>query len=468
MNTHDYDFCVIGAGSAGYAAAMTARRLGKTVAVAETEAPLAGLCILRGCMPSKTLLRSAEIAHLVETAPDLGIEPQSFSVNMRTVINRKRRIIDGFAAYRRLGITKFPIFQGQPRFTGKNELRVGDDVIRATFFLIATGSLINVPDGIPGLRETGFVTSDDVLEMDALPKSVLILGGGEVACELAQYIGRLGSETTVLQRSATVLSHEDADVGVAVRAGMEADGITVETGVQLLQIQRRGARKLVAAKVSGVERSFEADEIFAALGRRPNLDGLDLDAASVERDGVGLKVNEFLQTTNPAIYAAGDSIGTRELVHVAVYEGQLAAQNACGDRRRVVEYWLQETRAVFTDPQVGIAGLNERQCKERGIEYAVATYPFNDLGKAIATDQTRGFIKMLASPKDGTILGVTCVGPEASDLIHEAIALLYFKATIDDVMQMPHLHPTLAEIITYPAEELCDRLEHRGYALVTP
>jgi len=466
MKTHEFDFCVIGAGSAGYVAATTARGLGKRVIFAESPQPLAGLCILRGCMPSKTLLRSAEIAHFVKTAPDLGIEPGPATVNMHRVIQRKRQIIDGFAAYRRQGIAEFPILRGAPRFVGRKMLEVGDDCIEASAFLIATGSAINVPD-IAGLRETGFVTSDDVLEMTALPESVIVLGGGFVACELAQYLVRLGVQTVMLQRSKTILSSEDHEIGEELRDALAADGIKIFTGVTFVRAEAAARKKAVVARIDGKEHRFEADELFAALGRRPNFERLNIEAAGIRSDGRGLVVNEYLQTTNPDVYAAGDVIGSRELVHVAVYEGQLAARNAFSGKRSAADYSLQAARALFTDPQAAVAGLSEKDCIERKIPYETASYPFNDHGKAIATDLTRGFVKLVVSP-EGRLLGVAIVGAEASDLIHEAIALLYFKATVDDVMLMPHLHPTLAEIITYPAEELCDRIEHRRYALVTP
>jgi len=467
MKRHEFDFCVIGAGSAGYVAATTARGLGKTVAFAESPRPLAGLCILRGCMPSKTLLRSAEIAHFVKTAPHFGIEPGPLSVNMHRVIQRKRHIIDAFAAYRRQGIGEFPILRGAPKFVGANELQVGDERIRAAAFLIAAGSVVNVPE-IPGLRDTGFVTSDDVLEMASLPESVVVLGGGFVACELAQYLVRLGVQTVMLQRSPTLLSAEDPEIGAEVRDALESDGMKIFTGVSFVRVERAGNKKAVVVRIDGEERRFEGAELFAALGRRPNLEGLNIDAAAVQSDGWGLVVNEFLQTTNPAVYAAGDVIGSRELVHVAVYEGQLAARNAFSDTKTAADYSLQAARALFTDPQAAVAGLSERDCKERDIPYETASYPFDDHGKALAVGLTRGFVKLVVSPDQGRILGVAIVGAEASDLIHEGIALLYFKATCDDVMLMPHLHPTLAEIITYPAEELCDRLKHRRYALVTP
>lgn len=466
MSTHEFDLCVLGAGSAGYAAAVIARDLGKSVALVDGPGPLGGLCILRGCMPSKTELRSAEVAHLARTASAVGIRVEGVVADVAAVVERKRRIIEGFADFRVEGIKKFPLFQGAPHFSGRNEMVVGDAVVRARKFLVSTGSVINVPD-IPGLRETGYVDSDDVLEMERLPESFVTLGGGPTACELSQYLHRMGCSVSMVQRSRWLLSREDEDVGESLGGALERDGLHLTTGAIIKRVERAGARKRVVAQRGPQEIVIEADEIFMALGRRPNVDGYALEAAGIAYDRNGIKVNEFLQTSNPDIYAAGDVTGSYELVHVAVYEGQLAAHNAIDPTQRQASYGLQRARAVFTDPQVAIAGVTERECVERGIEHAIATYPFDDLGKAISANLTEGFIKMIAAP-DGRMLGVTIVGAEAADLIHEAIALLYFKANCHDVMEMPHLHPTLAEIITYPAEELCERLECVKHVLVQP
>jgi pyruvate/2-oxoglutarate dehydrogenase complex dihydrolipoamide dehydrogenase (E3) component len=466
MGSYDFDLCVVGAGSAGYAAATTARGLGKSVVLADGEGPLAGLCILRGCMPSKTLLRSAEIAHLVRTAPELGVRVGEVRYDVPHIVRRKRRIIADFAADRVDGIRSFPLFQGRVRFTGRDTLAVGEREIRARRFVIATGSVINIPP-IPGLAEAGYITSDEVLDMEELPSSIVVLGGGAVAVELAQYLARLGCRTTILQRSATLLSGEDHDVGTALREALTQDGIRVVTDTALLGATRNAKGKCVRFRHAGRDEEVCADEIFVALGRRPNVDAFGFEVAGVAYDAGGVRVDPYLRTTNPVIYAAGDVTGAVELVHVAVYGGAQAARNAFSENPQPLNYDLLGARAVFTDPQVGVAGLSEKQCRERGIAYVSARYPFAELGKAITAGLTQGFVKMLAAP-DARILGVTIVGAEAADLIHEAIALLYFKARTHDVMEMPHLHPTLAEIMTYPAEELCERLEHEAHAVVTP
>ncbi len=464
--SQQFDLCVLGAGSAGYAAAMTARSMGKSVALVDGDGPLSGLCILRGCMPSKTLLRSAEIAHLMKVAPTLGVIPSDVRYDIRAIIERKRRIIRGFADYRIEGIEQFPLFRGKPRFVGPTSIRVGEQTIEASKLVVATGSLIDVPP-VPGLPEAGYVTSDDVLDLETLPRSVIVLGGGVVACELAQYLVRMGVDTTMIQRSAALLSSEDADVGEALRMSLERDGIRVYSGTTLRAVERSGGAKRVDFQIAGEDMSVLAQEIFVALGRKPNVEGFGFDLAGISYDRYGVKVDEHLRTSNQHVYAAGDVTGVWELVHLAVYGGQLAARNAFAAHPKVINYDLQAARAVFTDPQVGIAGLTERQCQQRRIAYIKATYPFNDLGKAITAELTDGFVKILAAP-DGRIVGVAIVGAEASDLIHEAIALIYFGAKCHDIMEMPHLHPTLAEIITYPAEELCERIEHETHVVVTP
>jgi pyruvate/2-oxoglutarate dehydrogenase complex dihydrolipoamide dehydrogenase (E3) component len=327
--------------------------------------------------------------------------------------------------------------------------------------------VINLPE-ISGLAETGYVTSDEVLELENLPPSVIVLGGGPTACELAQYLQRLGVAVTMLQRSPTLLSREDPDVGVALAHALVDEGMEIRMGVKLLNAEKSGGRKRVNFEVDGASGTAEADEIFVALGRRANVDGIGLAAAGIQYDYRGIHVDEHLRTTNPDVYAAGDVLeNSTQLVHVAVNEGQTAARNALSNARLTIDYDLHGARAVFTDPQVAIAGLTERECNQRALPHEVAKYPFEELGKAIAIGATKGFVKMLAAP-DGTILGVGIVGAEAADFIHESIALLYFKANIRDVLEMPHLHPTLAEILTYPAEELCECLEHEEHALVKP
>ena len=467
MAQHQYDFCIVGAGSAGYAAATRARELGKSVVLVDGTGPLGGLCILRGCMPGKTVLHSAEVARTVRQASTVGVDVYGFDVNPQRIVDRKRRLVEEFATARVRELQGFPLLRGPLRFCGSHELQVGEDRVRASKFLIATGSVINIPP-LPGLRETGYLTSDDILDLEELPKSIIILGGGAVCVELALYLKQSGVEVTILQRSPTLLSSEDADIGEVLRAVFEREGITVVTGLQFEHIERSAGGKRVHVLVNGAKLRFEAEELFAALGRRANVDGFGFEHAGVDYNENGVCINDYLQTTNPDIYAAGDVTGIWRLLHVAVYEGKLAAQNAFTTPVEPARYDLYRARAIFSSPQVGIAGLSERRAQAQGIWYDKASHPFSDVGRAIVINATDGFAKMLAA-RDGTILGITIVGAQASDMIHEAIALLYFHSNVRDVLAMPHIHPTLAEILTYPATELAGRIRSRptvelGYA----
>ncbi len=449
-----YDLVILGAGSAGYAAARTARDLGARVALVD-RGPLGGLCILQGCMPSKTLIASSDRAEDIRQAGQLGVGTDAPRIDMPAIAARKRTIIKGFADYRIESLESFPLYEGAARFISPSEVSVGDDVVlRGEAFIIATGSSI-APPAVPGLAEAGYLDSDAMLDLEQVPKSVIVLGGGYVGSELGQFLARMGTETTFLIRAKHLLSGEDADVGESLTMYFRQEGIDVRAGVVLSHVETSGARKRVYYMHDGERRSVEADEIFHALGRVPNVAGLDLEKAGVECHTItGITTGPDLRTCVPHIFAVGDVAGHFPLVHVAIYQGELAARNALTGGKEPADYSLQKTHTIFTDPQVAIAGRTEKELQAAGIAYRTSSYPFSDHGKAIAIGKTKGFVKMMAAPRDGRILGAAIVGAEASDLIHEVLVALYYGATVADFVRIPHLHPTLAEILTYPAEDL--------------
>jgi pyruvate/2-oxoglutarate dehydrogenase complex dihydrolipoamide dehydrogenase (E3) component len=458
VKTLKYDLVVVGAGSGGYAAARTARDLGATVAMVD-HGPLGGLCILRGCMPSKTLIASSNVAQDVRDGGELGIHTGAPHIDLAQIQERKRGIIKGFTDYRVGGIQSFPTFNGDARFLSPTTLAVGDEVVlEGKNFVIGTGSSI-APAIVPGLEETGFIDSDEALELAVLPKSMVVLGGGYVAAELGQYFARLGVDVTMIIRARHLFSGEDKDVGDAITLYFRSEGIKVETSAQLSRVERRGAKKVVYYSHEGQNKSVEADEIFYALGRLPNVAGLDLEKAEVTYHAVsGIEIGEDIRTSNPHIFAVGDVTGRFPLVHVAIYQGEIAARNAVTGGSEKADYSLQKTHTIFTEPQVAIAGESEKELTAAGIPYLVSSYLFSDHGKAIAIGKTKGFVKLMASPVDGKLLGGAIVGPEASDLIHEILVALFYGGTVYDLMKIPHLHPTLAEIITYPAEDIAAQI----------
>jgi pyruvate/2-oxoglutarate dehydrogenase complex dihydrolipoamide dehydrogenase (E3) component len=257
-----------------------------------------------------------------------------------------------------------------------------------------------------------------------------------------------------------LLSGEDTDIGDGLTQYFREEGIAVETRAAVQRVSRRAdGLKEVHYLQDGVEKSVAAHEIFYALGRVPNVAGLGLENAGVEYHAVtGIAVDDTLRTSQPHIYAVGDVNGLFLLVHVAIQQGEVAARNAVRGGRERIDYALSKTHTVFTDPQVAVVGESEKDLQRAGIPYLVASMPFNDHGKAISTNKTKGFVKMMASPIDGKILGAAILGPHASDLIHEMIVAMHYGANVFDFMRIPHLHPTMAEILTYPAEEIAEKI----------
>jgi pyruvate/2-oxoglutarate dehydrogenase complex dihydrolipoamide dehydrogenase (E3) component len=454
-----HDVVVIGGGSAGYAAARTTQAAGANTAIID-PGPLGGLCILRGCMPTKTMLRSAQVAALTRRAAEFGLRVGAVQADMDAIIDRKDRLIHEFADYRigQLRDGRFTLYEAPARFTSPHELRAGAQEIEADSIIIATGSVVSHPS-LPGLEEVGFLTSDDALSLRQRPESLIVLGAGPVALELAQFYQRLGTRVSLIQRSAHVLSHGDEDLARPLEAHLREEGMTVYTGTQLHDFRMEGNLKVARFSHQGGELRVAAAEILQTMGRRPHIDALNLAAADVNVHGGRIVVNQEMRTNQPHIFAVGDVNGLHEIVHIAIEQGEIAGHNAAhpdqpahgfDDRLKV--------QVTFTDPQVASVGLGEKECKEQDIPYLVASYPFDDHGKSLCLGETHGHVKLLCRPRTGEILGAHIVGPEAGELIHELIAVMHFHGTLRDLARIPHYHPTLAEILTYPAEDLEEML----------
>jgi len=464
----DFDFVVAGGGSAGYAAARTAAAEGLRTAVIDGSAELGGLCILRGCMPSKTLIESANRLQEMREAGEFGLHAKNIGFDGAKIIERKKRLIAEFAKYRaeQLESGRFTLIRGHARCAGPHELAVqlrggGEQTVRARTLLVATGSVIRHP-GIPGLAEAAPLTSDDVLDNENPPPSLLVLGAGPVALEMAHYHRALGADVTVVQRSKHILSSMDYDIADAVQRGMERHGTKFVLGCKILQAGTSARGKWVRVAHDDREETLEADEILLALGRDPATAGLDLPAAGLDiAPGRPLATIATQQTAVPHIFGAGDVTGKLEIVHIAIEQGEIAARNAArllrgGRDFETIDYRLR-LFAVFTRPEAAMVGLTEREAAELGLDFAAATYPFDDHGKSIVHGQTDGFVKLIADRTTGELLGGGVVGPHASELIHEVVVALRYRATAAEFLKIPHYHPTLSEIWTYPAEELAVR-----------
>ncbi len=456
----DFDLAIIGGGSGGYAAARTAVAEGLSTVVIEGGEELGGLCILRGCMPTKALLYAAEVMHLATHAEAWGIRAEDVSFNFAQVMARKDTLIKEFAGYREQQLLKgkFKFVRAKARFADPHTLELSTGTkLTARTIIIATGSVI-APSPVPALDDLDCLNSDTALKLTRLPKSMIMLGGGAVAVEFAQFFARFGVRTTLVQRSPHLLHEFDGDAAAELERVFRREGIALYTGTKLLGAKRAGGQKEIVFEHNGQALRIHAEEVFYALGRLPNIRGLGLEAIGVQVEYERIATDEYLQTTVPHIYAVGDCTGLHEIVHIAIQQGELAAYNLKHPQsKRRMDYRLL-TEIIFTEPQVAVVGLTEKRAHVRNVLYETAKYPFNDHGKSLIMEAKDGFVKLLADPLTGEILGGCCVGPVAGELIHEIIAAMHKRMTVRELAAMPHYHPTLAEIWTYPAEELADRL----------
>ncbi len=460
MKRFDYDVAILGGGSAGYAAARTAAVAGLQTAVIEGGREVGGLCILRGCMPTKALLYAAEVLHLAGHARPWGIRVGKVGFDFAKVMARKNALIQDFADYRRRQLTggKFRFIRASARFLDPHTVKLSSGkTLTAAHFIVTSGSVV-APPPLPALQPVGYLTSDDALRLKRLPKSLIVLGGGAVACEFAQFFRRFGVGVTLIQRSDHILREFDTDAALEVKKVFQREGIRVFTGTRLIGVRRTGQLKTVSFEQRGKTVSVSASEILFALGRTPNTTSLGLDHAGVATERGRIVTDEFMRTSVQHIYAAGDCTGPYEIVHLAVQQGEIAAHNISDPGRpRKMDYRLVIS-VVFTEPQTAFVGLTEKEAKAHRIAYRAASYPFNDHGKSLIMEARDGFVKLLADPKSGEILGGACVGPSGGELIHEIAAAMAKRMTVHELATMPHYHPTLAEIWTYPAEELAARI----------
>jgi len=464
-----YDFLVIGGGSAGYAAARTARALGKRVAIVEGARELGGLCILRGCMPSKTLLHPADILHHARHSEALGLRGKEVRLDMKALQEWKRKVIEEFATDRRQALEsgEYALYRSYARFVGPDRVELADGTqLRAERIFVGTGSKPNVPD-LPGLAETPFWTSDEVLELDFVPSSVIVLGGGPIACEFAQFLDRIGSKVTLIQRGEHLVKEYSPAAAEVIEAALRQESVEVHTGTHIVEISAPGKGVRVKFRQGDAVLIREAQYLFNALGRSANLDGLDLDAAGIEVSEGRIQVNAWQQTTNERVYAGGDVSGPHDVVHLAVAQGELAAKHAFGQSGLEPIDADQRLSVVFTDPPLASLGRTKADLEARGVEFFAASYPFADHGKSILMNAKAGFVKILADAATGRLLGAEIVGVQGDSLIHCLSGPLAMKATVRDLLKAPWYHPTLAEILTYPLEEIAGKLTGNQTSSIT-
>jgi pyruvate/2-oxoglutarate dehydrogenase complex dihydrolipoamide dehydrogenase (E3) component len=472
MTDYDYDFCVIGGGSAGYAAARTAAAEGLRTVVVDGAAELGGLCILRGCMPSKTLIESANRALTLRRAAEFGLNTTTDRPSIAAIRQRKRHLIADFAGYRQnqLQDGRFTLHRAHAAFLDPHTIALtGIDTahgstpttLSAASFCIATGSVPNIPP-IDGLEETGYWTSDDVLDTDTLPASIIILGGGAIALEMAHYLEAMGTAVIIIQRGKQLLSGLPAQASEVIVKAYEKRGIHCHLGctATAAEILEDGSKAITFKNTeSGTVHQIKAHQILVATGRRPNTAGLKLEAATIHHEKGKILTSASQQSNQAHIFAAGDVSSPLDVVHLAIQQGEIAARNAARLLQKKdgpmeeMDYRLK-LFGVFSHPQVAAVGYSADELEAKKIPYRSADYPFDDHGKSMTMGETEGYVQLHSHAETGEILGGLCVGPEATELIHEIVVAMHFRATAAQLAAIPHYHPTLSEIWTYPAEDL--------------
>jgi len=448
MVEYDYDIGIIGGGAAGLTVASGATQLGAKTLVVEKEEALGGDCLHYGCVPSKTLIKTAHVYHLMKSGPEFGL-PANIppSVDFREVSNRIKSVIsiiqkhDSVERFCKLGaMVEF----GTPEFIDEHTINLGSRSISARIWVVATGSSPTVPS-IEGLDATPYLTNRDIFYLDKLPGSMIILGAGPIATEMAQAFCRLGTRVTVIQRSGQILSKEDRDMADIVKQMMETEGVDFQMNVSLVLVRDLGnEREVVVKDASGETRTFVAEEILVALGRSPNVEGLGLEKIDVPFDGKGIKVSSYLKTSHKHIYAAGDVIGGYQFTHVAGYEGGVVLSNAVFHLPRKTNY-MYVPWCTYTHPELASIGMNEKTAQKAGIDYTLFQEEFSNNDRGLAEGESTGRIKLLLDKKEKP-LGVQILGPYAGDLLSEWVAIMNGKVGLSKIASAIHPYPTLGEI----------------------
>jgi pyruvate/2-oxoglutarate dehydrogenase complex dihydrolipoamide dehydrogenase (E3) component len=449
-----YNLVVIGGGSAGLVAAVGAAGLGAKVALVERHL-LGGDCLNVGCVPSKTIIRSAKVLGELARGPALGVRmPLPVEVDFGAVMERMRRVRaeisehDSAARFRDLGID---VFLGEGAFADDHTVTVGGAALKFRRAVIATGSRASVPP-IPGLGEAGYLTNESVWELTALPRRLAVIGGGAIGAELAQAFRRLGSEVTILEVAPRLLGREDADAAELIRTGFLAEGINLALGAQIEKVERTAGERRIYYRQGEQARILLVDAILVAAGRTPNLDTLNLPAGGIESDKQGVKVDDTLRTTNPAVYAAGDVATRFQFTHTADATARLVVQNALfpGPRKKVTD--LIVPWCTYTDPEVAHVGLYDHEAEAQGMQVQTFVQPIGSTDRGRADGDAEGFVKVHVRRGSDRILGATIVARHAGELISEVTVAMAGGVGLQKLATVIHPYPTQAEAIKKVAD----------------
>lgn len=448
MTTYDYDMGIIGGGAAGLTVASGAARLGAKTLLVEKEKNLGGDCLHFGCVPSKTLIRSARVYHAMKHARDFGLPGVELPpVDFTRIRERIQSVIASIQKHdseERFCSLGAKVVFGEPGFTDEHRIRINGKSFSAKTWVIAGGSSPERPS-IPGLDKTPYLTNKEIFSLDALPESMVILGAGPIAIEMAQAFSRLGTKVSVVQRSNQILTKEDKDMADGIMEVLESEGVVFHLNSSVLEVRDSGRGKEVRIQTKeGKISSLFAEQILVAMGRAPNVNGLNLDGIGVEFNRKGIRVDARMRTTRKHIYAAGDITGAFQFTHAAGYEGGIVVSNAIFHLPRKADYTFLPW-CTYTDPELASIGMNEKAAKKAGISYSVVTEAFRDNDRSLAEGNTAGKIKMILNAGEKPV-GIQILGPHAGELINEWVAVLNGKVKLSTLASAVHPYPTLGEI----------------------
>lgn len=465
----DADLVVIGAGPGGYVAAIRAAQLGAKVIVVEKEY-LGGTCLNWGCIPSKAMIASVERLHHVKHADKLGVKVNgTVEMDFEAMMARKDKIVQTQRGgvgmlFKKNGIKHV---EGFAAFVDPHTITVTKDgkseTIKGKNFILAMGSSViklNIP-GLEGGREDGVWTSDDAVTAPYVPKRMVILGGGAVGCEFSFVFNGLGTEVTLVEMLPNLLPLMDSDLGTELGKVLTRQGVKVRTGATIEKVEKAGKTWKVHVKKGADEEVVEADVVLLGVGRKANTEGMNLEGIGVKLHRRGVEVaDDTLRTHVPNIFAIGDVTGRIQLAHVASHEGIVAVTNAVTGSNKKVDYKVVPN-AVYTSPEVASVGLTESEAIAKGYDVKVGKFNFRPLGRAMATLEQDGFVKVVADKKYGEVLGVHMLGAHVTDMIHEAVVAIKLEATVESITDTIHAHPTMAEAVLEAFEDVEGHAIHK-------
>lgn len=455
----NYDIVVLGGGPGGYVAAIKAAQMGAKTALIEKD-NIGGVCLNWGCIPTKTLLKSAKVYEYIMNSEKYGIDlgdKSCVSINWKNIKNRKDKVVKQLTGGVKVLLNKnnVDIYNGFGKVIDKNTIDVNNKQIKAKNIILATGSSPRIPD-IPGFKEginEGFiVTSKGILDLDNIPKKLLIIGGGVVGVEFATLYNSLGTDVTILQRSNRILGNIEKDIREDMTKILERDGVKIEYNSTIKKVDGNK----VTVNVDGKEKVYEVDRVLTSIGRVPNMAGIE--NIELETNKKGIVTDDMLKTNVDNVYAIGDVNGKYMLAHVASAEGIAAVENILGKESQID--YNKVPSCIYGFPEIGVAGLTEEQARNEGYDVLISTFPLSANGKSLAEGESDGFIKIVADKKYGEVLGVHILAPNATDMISEAVTTMELEGTVHELAKAIHPHPTLSEIVMEAAHGAIDKPIH--------